>query len=125
IGVLFSCRFNPFHSVWEAAVFEVFPSHIVEGFGTVRCAPSAYLYHYEAQSRELMQVTPSICHEVLRYERVMWTSIDVFYHRVLLFRVEVRRTNDHAPDIGAIISTGSHENFWENPPRLKKVFDVC
>ena len=43
--------------------------------------------------------------ERLRHERALRTGVDVLDHRILLRRVEVRRPDDDAPDVGCAVAS--------------------
>ena len=60
--------FDPFDPVRETAVFQVLPANIMEGLGAVRGTHAVYLHHNKAQFGQLVEVSPGVDPEILRYK---------------------------------------------------------
>jgi hypothetical protein len=63
--------------------------------------------------------------ERLWNERAVRAGIDVFDHRIFDARIEVRRTVNHAPDVGLAVAAFRREDFRRLPAGVRKLGDVA
>jgi hypothetical protein len=77
----------------------------------------------KAQPRERLHL--GIGRKRLRYERSLWARVDVFDDGILLRGVEIRGTDDDAPDVGLAVAAFGHEDFRRRPAGGLQLRDVA
>ena len=95
--------FHPGDAVRKSRVSEVFPGHVMKGFGPPVGAHAVDLDHDETKIGDVAH-SPST-RERLRDEVIVWSRVDVFNDRIGSGWIEVLRANDHAPYVGFAVSS--------------------
>ena len=92
------------------------PTDIVKGFGPVRRSHAVDLHDDETEVGQ--RLIPTAAAESLRHKRTMRPRVNIFDDRVLLFRIEIARSANDAPDIGFAITAFRNERFGGLPAVL-------
>ena len=93
---------HPEDAVGEAGVAQVLPADVVERLRPPVRPHAVDLHDDEAQLGQRLR--PMKRRERLGHERALRPGVDLLDHRVLLRRVEVRRPEDHAVDVGLAVA---------------------
>ncbi len=115
VRILRGHRLVPQDAIRESGIAQVAPRHVMKGLRPIRRAHSVHLDHDEAEFGD--GVHAALCAEGLWHKRPLGPGVDVLDHGIRAGRVEVRRTDDDAPDVGNAVARLRRKHLRVLPSR--------